>query len=105
MAAPARAVQIGPSRRGPCLAKARRSRYLKRRFAAIAQPVEHVIRNDGVGGSNPSCGTRHNLWASRQKSVFSYVVAVRVFWKPHDVSHIDWILDDAWSGFWPQAPE
>jgi hypothetical protein len=27
-------------------------------FAAIAQPVEHIIRNDGVGGSNPSCGTR-----------------------------------------------
>jgi hypothetical protein len=25
--------------------------------AAIAQLVEHVIRNDGVGGSNPSCGT------------------------------------------------
>jgi hypothetical protein len=25
--------------------------------AAIAQPVEHVIRNDGVGGSSPSCGT------------------------------------------------
>ena len=27
------------------------------RLAAIAQPVEHVIRNDGVGGSSPSCGT------------------------------------------------
>jgi hypothetical protein len=27
------------------------------RFAAIAQLVEHVIRNDGVGGSSPSCGT------------------------------------------------
>ena len=26
-------------------------------IAAIAQPVEHIIRNDGVGGSNPSCGT------------------------------------------------
>ncbi len=26
-------------------------------LAAIAQPVEHIIRNDGVGGSNPSCGT------------------------------------------------
>ena len=25
--------------------------------AAIAQLVEHVIRNDGVGGSSPSCGT------------------------------------------------
>ena len=26
-------------------------------FAAIAQLVEHVIRNDGVTGSNPVCGT------------------------------------------------
>src|SRR6266404_2069971 len=25
--------------------------------AAIAQLVEHVIRNDGVTGSNPVCGT------------------------------------------------
>ena len=25
--------------------------------AAIAQLVEHIIRNDGVGGSIPSCGT------------------------------------------------
>ena len=27
-------------------------------FAAIAQLVEHRIRNAGVGGSNPSCGTK-----------------------------------------------
>lgn len=27
------------------------------RYAAIAQLVEHVIRNDGVGGSIPSRGT------------------------------------------------
>ncbi|VFU10482.1 protein of unknown function [Methylocella tundrae] len=26
-------------------------------IAAIAQLVEHLIRNEGVGGSNPSCGT------------------------------------------------
>ena len=26
-------------------------------FAAIAQLVEHVIRNDGVTGSSPVCGT------------------------------------------------
>ena len=26
-------------------------------MAAIAQLVEHIIRNDGVGGSIPSCGT------------------------------------------------
>jgi hypothetical protein len=25
--------------------------------AAIAQSVEHIIRNDGVVGSNPICGT------------------------------------------------
>ena len=25
--------------------------------AAVAQLVEHVIRNDGVGGSSPFCGT------------------------------------------------
>ena len=29
--------------------------------AAIAQPVEHLIRNEGVGGSSPSCGTSINL--------------------------------------------
>ena len=28
------------------------------RDAAIAQLVEHLIRNEGVGGSNPSCGTK-----------------------------------------------
>ena len=28
-------------------------------FAAIAQLVEHVIRNDGVTGSNPVCGTSY----------------------------------------------
>jgi hypothetical protein len=32
-------------------------------MAAIAQPVEHIIRNDGVGGSNPSCGTINMLTA------------------------------------------
>jgi hypothetical protein len=26
--------------------------------AAVAQSVEHRIRNAGVGGSNPSCGTK-----------------------------------------------
>ena len=31
-------------------------------IAAIAQPVEHIIRNDGVGGSNPSCGTTLRPW-------------------------------------------
>ena len=31
----------------------------KPRVAAIAQLVEHLIRNEGVGGQNPSCGTRN----------------------------------------------
>jgi hypothetical protein len=50
------------------LAKSRRDRYQVRAFsgrfseratwfAAIAQLVEHVIRNDGVTGSSPVCGT------------------------------------------------
>jgi hypothetical protein len=30
-------------------------------FAAIAQLVEHVIRNDGVTGSSPVCGTNKSL--------------------------------------------
>jgi len=29
--------------------------------AAIAQLVEHVIRNDGVTGSSPVCGTKNPL--------------------------------------------
>ncbi len=29
------------------------------RVAALAQLVEHLIRNEGVGGSNPSSGTRN----------------------------------------------
>jgi hypothetical protein len=35
--------------------------------AAIAQLVEHVIRNDGVGGSNPSCGTTFAIPGIRQR--------------------------------------
>ena len=31
--------------------------------AAIAQLVEHVIRNDGVTGSNPVCGTNRDVSA------------------------------------------
>ena len=46
---------ISPDR---SLACQRRGRYQEAdNSAAIAQLVEHVIRNDGVGGSNPSCGT------------------------------------------------
>ncbi len=36
------------------------TRYFTNRVAPIAQLVEHVIRNDGVGGSNPSWGTRQS---------------------------------------------
>ena len=32
-------------------------------FALIAQLVEHLIRNEGVGGSNPSGGTTHQVFA------------------------------------------
>ena len=39
-----------------CLANPPPDRYQALK-AAIAQSVEHIIRNDGVGGSNPSCGT------------------------------------------------
>jgi hypothetical protein len=40
-------------------ALAEKALFLKRfqLDAAIAQLVEHVIRNDGVTGSNPVCGT------------------------------------------------
>ena len=41
---------------GPCL-QCEGLGAITARVAAIAQPVEHIIRNDGVGGSNPSCGT------------------------------------------------
>jgi hypothetical protein len=47
----------------PCAARYQvRERFLSHAgraawSAAIAQLVEHVIRNDGVGGSSPSCGT------------------------------------------------
>ena len=40
-------------------------------FAAIAQSVEHVIRNDGVGGSNPSCGTSAQIIPSPQVSILT----------------------------------
>ena len=39
------------------LAKGGRSRYQSAGPAAVAQPVEHRIRNAGVGGSNPFRGT------------------------------------------------
>jgi hypothetical protein len=45
-----------PGRGGTCGA-ARSPTFRQVIDAAIAQLVEHVIRNDGVGGSSPSCGT------------------------------------------------
>src|SRR3954451_3069442 len=39
------------------LANGPATRYFRRRFAALAQPVEHVIRNDGVACSNHAGGT------------------------------------------------
>src|SRR5262249_47203098 len=47
-----------PTRR--CPSHCARPRFVLRSaatVAAIAQSVKHIIRNDGVGGSNPSCGT------------------------------------------------
>ena len=32
--------------------------YPARHQAAVAQLVEHIIRNDGVGGSSPFSGTK-----------------------------------------------
>lgn len=47
------------------------------RSAAIAQLVEHVIRNDGVGSSNLSCGT-NDLADSRVRAAASGGFAWRV---------------------------
>ena len=60
LAEAARAVQVTDCRRAasplPCQGRPQPISQAPE-FAAIAQPVEHVIRNDGVGGSNPFCGT------------------------------------------------
>jgi hypothetical protein len=40
-----------------------------RNAAAIAQLVEHLIRNEGAGGSNPSCGTRNLLFIIEKQSI------------------------------------
>jgi hypothetical protein len=44
------------------------------RSAAIAQLVEHVIRNDGVTGSSPVCGTGYDYAAVGSLVCFSFVV-------------------------------
>ena len=40
--------------------------------AAIAQSVEHIIRNDGVGGSIPSCGTNKIKYLGRFCQITEY---------------------------------
>jgi hypothetical protein len=62
-----------------------------------AQMVQHhrrksldladVIRNDGVGGSNPSCGTSYKAPKTRHKLTLWRFGAVRVFGDSHDFSH------------------
>jgi hypothetical protein len=45
--------------------------------AAIAQLVEHVIRNDGVTGSNPVCGTnkiKHQRYSITQDEILPLVM-------------------------------
>jgi hypothetical protein len=66
---------------------------------ALAAP-RHVLRNDGSGGSNPSCGTSNksreirSLWALRQ------IAAVRIFGNLHDFSHLwDGLDGRAWNEF------
>jgi hypothetical protein len=44
--------------------------------AAIAQLVEHVIRNDGVTGSNPVCGTSTFLNPKLAASVAQHMLCV-----------------------------
>ncbi len=38
----------------------RQERLAFRSYAALAQVVEHIIRNDGVRGSSPLSGTTHS---------------------------------------------
>ncbi len=56
-----------------------RARHVSPPRAAIAQLVEHLIRNEGVGGSNPSCGTIfsciiNTLQTNRLADLFEFVV-------------------------------
>ena len=48
------------TRRRDLIHKKRLAASLQGLVAAIAQLVEHLIRNEGVLGSNPSCGTNHS---------------------------------------------
>ena len=44
----------------PARASISRRGIIPRQCAALAQSVEHIIRNDGVRGSNPLSGTTHS---------------------------------------------
>jgi hypothetical protein len=58
-----RAVQIRATAR-------RKGMLCTRELAAVAQMVEHVIRNDGVGGSSPFSGTTKPKILPRNISLF-----------------------------------
>ena len=45
----------------PSISKSQTWAHPHQKRAAIAQSVEHIIRNDGVAGSNPVCGTSFSL--------------------------------------------
>jgi hypothetical protein len=49
----------------------------------------HVLRNDGVGGSNPSCGTSKKTRQIRTLWAFRRIAAVRVFGNSHDFLHVE----------------
>jgi hypothetical protein len=44
-------------------------RALRAEHADLAQLVEHLIRNEGVGGSNPSIGTNMRPPRSRTRTL------------------------------------
>ncbi|GAA09139.1 hypothetical protein ATPR_2143 [Acetobacter tropicalis NBRC 101654] len=49
----------------------------KIKYARLAQLVEHVIRNDGAGGSNPPAGTMFSFgfcqfWQKAEVTVFTF---------------------------------
>ena len=82
------------------------------RVAAIAQVVEHLIRNEGVGGSSPSCGTKQapvatTWWChlcgggdpiertlrSRMRSPFAIPVlqaSFAIVWRPRSTVRSSW---------------
>ena len=63
--------QVGRPTGSPGPASCAVSLRLPLRRAAVAQSVEHVIRNDGVGGSNPFRGTTHQLHSHTLRAIFA----------------------------------